>query len=145
MTIEDLYNLADDDGIVVEHQLIGHPALSVEWENGAICIDPSQINSEAEYKDVLAHELGHCETKAFYHHHSPYETKARMERKAKKWEILHLVPLEDLREKVEEHRDIWEIADFFGVPEKLIKEALEFYERRDLCPVQLTRPEGRKH
>lgn len=145
MTIEDLYSLADDDGIVVEHQLIGYPGLSVEWGNGAICIDPTTTPTAAEYKDVLAHELGHCETGSFYRRYSPYETKARMERKAKKWEILHLVPLEDLREKVKEHRDIWEIAEFFGVPEKLIREAVEFYERRDLCPVLFPQPEGGKH
>lgn len=128
MTTEDLYSIADRDRIIVEHQIIGlTSAMSVEvMGTCGICIDPTMTKTEAEYKESLAHELGHCETGAFYHQFSPCETKARQEHKALVWEILHLLPEEDLRQAAMSMKR-WEIADHFGVPEWLVVKAWEYY------------------
>ena len=130
MTIKDLYGIADSGGIYVEHQLIGiTPAMSVQIDgNCAICIDPSLANTESDYKEVLAHELGHCETLSFYSQYSPHETKARQEHKALVWEIKKLLPEEELKTAARTMQR-WEIAEYFGVPEWLVVKAMEYYKR----------------
>lgn len=130
MTIKELYAIADRDGIYVEHQLIGiTPALSVKiGADCAICLDPSLAKTEAEYKEVLAHELGHCETLAFYNQYSPLETKARQEHKALVWEIKKLLPEEEIK-KAARTMQRWEIAEYFGVPEWLVVKAMEYYKK----------------
>lgn len=126
MTIEDLYDLADSDDIIIEHQLIGCPALSVNYGQGAICVDPSLIDGETKFKCILAHELGHCETMSFYTKHSPYVLKSQMERKADIWAIKKLLPKEELV-KCKGMR-IWEIAERFDVTEDLVRLAIDYYK-----------------
>ena len=68
-TLSDIYELADKKGIrVCSFTLPKTGALSVMDGEGNcfIGLDDSKRYSQCEEKTMLIHELGHCETGAFY-------------------------------------------------------------------------------
>lgn len=134
MTLDELYQLADGEGIPVVFRMMNTAeSLSAPFpdESCAICIDPTKLTGSSDEKMKLSHELGHCETLAFYHAHSPMETVGRQEHKARIWQIQHLIPKEELDAAVKRHlHEVWELAECFGVSEDLMREAITYYKRR---------------
>ena len=69
----------------------------------------------------MAHELGHCEYAGFYSRLTPMNTRERVEYRAHKWQLIHLVPLGELREALK--RGItapWELADILTYRKQLL-------------------------
>ena len=128
---QDLYEFARQKQIIVEQMKIPkNKSLSARIQNkDFIAIDECAMENSAEERTHLAHELGHCETGAFYEMYSPLEVRGKAEYKADKWAIKKLVPLVELKETLEngiiEH---WELAEYFGVTDKFMIKALDFYK-----------------
>ncbi len=79
-------------------------------------------------KELIAHELGHCEYAGFYNRLTPLNTRERIEYRARKWQILRLMPLGELREALKSGITApWSLAEYFGVSEKFVLEACEYY------------------
>ena len=78
----DFFPLYDTESLVIEY-------LPARY---SIAIDPAKITSAADQKVKLAHELGHCMTKAIYSRLTPLETRERCEHKANAWAIQQLTP-----------------------------------------------------
>ena len=130
LNICELYDYADENDIIVDSYDLEHqPCISVMDEDGDcyIAIDPMQLESTADEKTKLAHELGHCVNGAFYNRYSPYSLKCKCEHKANKWAIKKLLPKNELEEAIKNNMQLWEIAELFGVNEDLIKKALWIY------------------
>ena len=125
--VMELLAFADQRGIRVDHRIMTAPAFSVKLPDGfcGICINADRSNDP----ETLAHELGHCETDAFYTSSTPLETVGRCEHRAEKWAIKKLVPKDELKKQIMEHREPWEIAEHFCVSERFLRAALEYYER----------------
>lgn len=130
--LDDLYAFADKKGIDVDYRIMNTAqCLSVQItdEICAICIDPCKLSGRLDEKMKLSHELGHCETLSFYHAYSPYETIGRCERRVLVWQIKKLVPKDELSQQISRNNKTpWELAEYFGVTEKLIKQAIEYYK-----------------
>lgn len=131
---ETLYELAASSGIpVVGFRLPESRALSMIDAGGRCCIgiDNSKCYTAAEEKTMLAHELGHCRTGSFYDRLTPPELRRRFERRADEWAILHILPYDAIIRACRAGlRGSYELAEFFGVEEPLMKRAIDYYLRR---------------
>ena len=128
METGDLYTLAQDhQHEVISMPLRESPAFAVE-ENKKCYIALSNKLTDPEEKTYLAHELGHCEYGGFYNYHSRYATRAKAENKANRWAYIHVLPLPEIQQAMAKgNRTIWELAEYFGVTESFMRDAIDFY------------------
>ena len=90
-----LYDLAEQHGTPVYWFDLGAAeSLSLQMEDGscAIAMDPWRIPTLSDEKVKLAHELGHCETGAFYNRYAARDVRQKHENRANKWAYKKLVP-----------------------------------------------------
>ena len=87
----------------------------------------------ADEKVKLAHELGHCETGSFYNRYAARDIRQKYENRANKWAYKKLVPQDELAEAcLQGYREPWELAEYFGVTEFFLRNALEFYRNSSI-------------
>ena len=134
--LSELYQLAEKNQISVDLFSLKHgEAMSFMDTDGScyIALDPAQIHTQADERTKLAHELGHCTTGAFYNQYSPYDCRQRHENTADKWAVRTLVPEDALVDAVAEGRYTpWELAEYFGISEALMKKAMCLYTHGNL-------------
>ena len=98
-----------------------------EAGNCYIGMDTGRWSSKEE-RVHLAHELGHCETGAFYNPYAKADIRRKHERRADKWAIKQLISKKEwnaaLRDGIVE---VWDLAEFFDVTEDFIRKAHELY------------------
>ncbi|WP_124100619.1 ImmA/IrrE family metallo-endopeptidase [Ruminococcus sp. Marseille-P6503] len=130
MTSAELYRFADGRNILtIDGRLNKARSLSLMdgARNCAIVMDSSKISTSAEETVILAHEVGHCETGAFYDENS-LELRSRCEYRADKWAIKMLIPKESLAEALENGAtELWQLAEYFGVTEDFMLKACRLY------------------
>lgn len=127
MTLDQLYARADSDGIEIDDVRM-RELRAVSFPEGWIAMDSSKYDSLTEFKCELAHEIGHCETGAFYNIYSPYDLKEKCERKANRRAAEILMPITDVRRAL--HRGInqpWALAEYFDVTLEFAVMALDIY------------------
>lgn len=131
-----LYQIADEDNIMVDcYALKYNPSISIMNSDGNcfIAIDPMQLLSDTDEKMKLAHELGHCETGAFYNINTSLQNRGQCEHRADVWAIKKLIPKDELNEAVKNgHNELWELAEYFDVPEPFVKKAIDYYNQGTL-------------
>lgn len=94
-----------------------------------IGMDPFQIETSAQERVHLAHELGHCKTGSFYNVYSALDVREKQEKKADRWAVMQLVPAAELREAFSSGVvEVWELAEYFDVTEDFIRKAIEIYK-----------------
>lgn len=126
-----LYNLAEAHGTEVYWFDLGTAeSLSLMLEDGscAIAMDPWRMTTLADEKVKLGHELGHCETGAFYNRWAVCDVRRKHENRADRWAYKKLVPKDELESAM--HQGLcasWELADHFGVTEDFLKSAVSYY------------------
>ena len=109
-------------------------SVSVMTDGGRcyIGMDPFAIETDAQEKVHLAHELGHCKTGAFYSLNSPLETRERQELRADRWAIRTLIPAEELNVVLGLLNEPWSLAEYFGVTEEFMRKAIEYYKLKGI-------------
>ena len=136
MELYELYDFADENDIVVESfDLVRQPCFSImdDDKNCFIAIDPMQLESVADEKTKLAHELGHCVRGAFYNRYTKFDDMRRHEYRADKWAIKKLLPKSDLEAALKDGMQLWELAEKFEVTEDLIKKAMWIYFDKEIA------------
>ena len=132
--LKELYELADSMGIeVYGFNLPESHAMSVMDESGSCVIgmDNSRRYSVSEEKTMLAHELGHCKTGAFYNQYTPFSLRSKCERRADEWAIKQCVPFDALINACKSGlHGSYELAEYFDVSESMMRKAIEYYLRR---------------
>ena len=126
-----LYRLAAESGIDVDQMPGGCiTAFSIQLPMGKCCIamNPDHISTQAAEKEILAHELGHCKTGAFYSDGSDPMGKARAEHRAHRWALTHLVPAPELRDLLKKEYSVDDLADHFQVSPAVICQAHSLYK-----------------
>lgn len=130
-SLQELYHIAQQNNVVVDHfRLRKREALSIMDYDGEcfVAIDPTRIISEADERNKLAHELGHCLTGSFYNEYSQYDCRQRHENTADKWAISQIIPVEDLDEAITHGcTEFWELAEWFDVAEEFVRKAVCWY------------------
>ncbi|MBQ7475534.1 MAG: ImmA/IrrE family metallo-endopeptidase [Clostridia bacterium] len=93
----------------------------------AVGIDP-HVGTEAEKTVMLAHGLGHCLRGEFYNVYSPYDVRAKHERRADEWAIRKILPYGKIKKAVRRgETEPWQIAELFGVTVPFAEKALRYY------------------
>lgn len=129
-TLDDMYRLAESEGVsVINFALPKCRAMSfLDGKSCYIGLDNSKKYSASEEKSMLAHELGHCQTGAFYNEYTPFSVRSKCERQADEWAILTCVPYDSLIDAYESGiYHPYELAEYFGVSEAFLKKALDYY------------------
>lgn len=97
----------------------------------AIFLDFTKIKSTRLLKGICYHELGHASTGALHKVSSPYETVERSEYRANRWAAEHYLTADDFREAFTSgYTELWQLADYFDLPEQDIKNALTYWAER---------------
>ena len=135
MTLENLYTIADNNEIEIMNincQNSKSISIMTETNNCYIGIDKNVI-SEQDKKFMLAHELGHCQTGAFYNRYSKLNVIDKLEHKADKWAIKKLLPVDKLKEAIKDgYTEKWQLAEYFELTEDLIKKAFWIYFDKEI-------------
>lgn len=94
----------------------------------AVFLDFAKVHSTRQLKGICFHELGHVATGALHKVSSPFETVERSEYRANRWAAEHYLTADDFRTAFAEgYTEIWELAEYFDLPEADIKNALTYW------------------
>ena len=134
MISDKLYLEAEQSGITVlcGAELPLTKSVSLALPDGAmfIGIDDSVMQSRAEERVHLAHELGHCVTGAMYNIRCPIMPRQRYERIADAYAIKKLVDEDELKRIIDEREgdiSVWELSEWFDVTEEFMQKVVKFY------------------
>lgn len=129
-----LYNLAEKSGITVDRfSLPENGSVSLLHDGKLYIALDSNIKTNAEERVYLAHELGHCETLAFYNMYAPVDVRGKQENKADRWAIKRLVPEEKYRRALRNgYTDINSLAEFFDVTDEFMEKAVQYYSKNKI-------------
>lgn len=128
MSTEELMNYAEGCG----HHIVFIPiqkTKAITLEYGGSFVAVSNTLRGTEEKEIVAHELGHCEYGGTYTRCSPFEITEKAEKRADKWAFYKLVPPGDVRAAF--RRGIiepWDLAEQFDVSCQFMCEAMEYYK-----------------
>jgi len=123
---EKLLAEAENEGINVYKRDIG--ALKGLYVDGNIALSPS-IETFSEMACVLAEELGHYYTTVGNILDQSKAENRKQERRARGWAYERLVSLKSLIEASKQGiRNRYELAEYLGVSERFVEEAIEYYE-----------------
>jgi len=87
----------------------------------AIFIDESAYSTETERRYAFVHEIAHCETGSFYKEGMHEVECMRMDYRANKYTVLHLVPFELYKNTILAGKiDEWEQAEAWDVPQRFV-------------------------
>lgn len=129
-TLVELYDYAEKQNIeIINLTTRKVQCMSMMDEDGdcGIGINPFLLSCELDEKVKLAHELGHCETGAFYNQYSRFDIRSKHEHTADKWAINKLVPKDELKEACKSCTNRWELSQYFGVTEDFMQKAMDYY------------------
>ena len=94
----------------------------------AIFLDFTKIRSTRLLRGVCCHELGHAATGALHKLSSPYELVERSEHRANRWSAEQFLTQEEFRTAFAcGCRELWELAEYFDMPEPDVAKALNFW------------------
>ena len=129
VTSNDLYQLAQQKGHAVYSMRLSTCRSFTVEDHGCHIALAADLSATQE-KEALAHELGHCEYGGFYNRYSPYDIRAKAERRADKWSFLKLVPPGEIKAAVRHGlTEVWELADAFNVSCEYMQRALGYYRQ----------------
>ena len=135
LNTDELYSLCARDGIEV-HSIKCPHSNAISMDIGGvkfIGMDRSVFKSAYNERLVLAHELSHAQTGAYYSDgENPINVK-RMEFRAKKRTVELLIPLNELEPLLCDDVTVFDLAEHFSVPEDLIKAAMWFYFKKEIA------------
>ena len=113
---------------------VGMPSAGATIRDGedlAIFLDIRAIGTLRQLKGICLHELGHAATGALHKVSSPFETVGRSEYRANRWAAQQHLTVEAFYVAFDAGcRDLWELAEYFDLPEQDVKNALTYWTER---------------
>ena len=128
--ISDFYNYCKTHQVdIIPYIGCPQPGATIrDQDNYAIFLDFSKIRSTRLLRGVCCHELGHAATGALHKVSSPYELVERSEYRANRWAAQHYLTREAFQQAFDDGcRELWELAEYFDMPEPDIAQALEYW------------------
>ena len=133
-----LYDLAENEDIEIDcMEFNSLSAMTLRTADGRyhIAIDPFQLQSSEDELCKLCHEMGHCQTGSVYTRMSPWDLRSRHEKRADKWAVHRLIPIESCKKALQSGcKELWQLAEYFGVTEEFAGKAIEIYRQENLLP-----------
>lgn len=129
METNDLYNLAEQEGIQIDRFDLGKTNSVAINTMDKLYVGLDKSISGAEERVCLAHEIGHCETMSFYNINSPLDVRGKHERRANVWAIKAMIPYKAYIYALKHGcTEIYLLADYFNVTEDFMRKAVEYYK-----------------
>lgn len=134
-----MFEISDFYSYCKEHQVDiipynGCPQAGATVRDGgfyAVFLDFTKIHSTRVLRGVCCHELGHAATGALHKVDSPFELVERSEYRAARWVAENCLTEEMFREAFREgYTELWQLADYFDLPESSIETALTYWSER---------------
>ena len=129
--LPELYAQASQQNIpILRHPMPQCGSMSLMTPEGAcfIGMDDRVADGGTQERVHLSHELGHCLTGSFYNIYATADNRRRHENRADKWAVEYLIPARELDEAVAAgYTQLWQLAEYFGVSEDMIRKALCWY------------------
>lgn len=129
-TLMDLYQFTERRGINVDWFSMKFAESISMFLDGSfsIALDPQKITSTKDEYCKLCHEIGHCETGAFYNKYATCDIVEKRENKANRWAIENSLTANEIDAAVEEgYTDIWSLAEYFNVTSEFMRKAICYY------------------
>ena len=131
--ISDFYNYCKANGVdVIPYAGCPQPGATVR-DHGfyAVFLDFTKIQSTRLLRGVCCHELGHIATGALHKVDSPYELVERSEYRAARWVTENYLTEEAFRTAFQDgYTELWQLADYFDLPERVVQDALTYWKER---------------
>ena len=117
---------------VIPYRGVPQPGATLrDGSHHAVFLDFSKIMSTRLLRGVCAHELGHVATGALHKVSSPYELVERSEYRANRYMAENFLTEEAFREAFAAGcSQLWELAEYFDLPEQDVKNALTYWSER---------------
>ena len=97
----------------------------------AVFLDFSQLPTTRQLRGVCCHEMSHIATGALHKVSSPYELVERSEYRANRYTAQHYLTERAFREAFAAgYTELWQLAEYFELPEQDIKSALTYWSER---------------
>lgn len=131
----DLHRLAVKKGVHIDYAYMPKAeAVAVKYKGDFfIGLDYSVPENSPAERLMLAHELGHIETDAFYGLRAPELVRQKAEAEAERWAVKKLVPKKSLTTLLKKGLNEWEIAEHFNVTTDFIRRAYQLYFEDGIC------------
>ena len=131
--ISDFYAYCKDHNVdVIPYDGCPQPGATVrDAGNYAVFLDFTKIRSTKLLRGVCFHELGHVATGALHKVDSPYELVERSEYRAARWATEAYLTEDAFRAAFAEgYTELWQLSDYFDLPENCIADALSYWKER---------------
>ena len=131
--LSQFYNYCRQNAVdVIPYMGMPSPGATIrDGSDTAIFLDIQAIDSLQQLKGICLHELGHAATGALHKVSSPYETVERSEYRANRWAAQNCLTVQAFYDAFDAGcRDLWELAEYFDLPEQDIKNALSYWTER---------------
>ena len=131
--LSDFYHYCKEHQVdVIPYEGCPQPGATVKDQDFyAVFLDFSKICSTLLLSGVCYHELGHVATGALHKVDSPYELVERSEYRATRWGVENYLTEEAFRTAFAEgYTELWQLSDYFDLPERCIADALIYWKER---------------
>lgn len=131
--ISDFYDYCKTNGVdVIPYNGCPQPGATIRDQGFyAVFLDFTKIRSTRLLRGVCCHELGHVATGALHKVDSPYELVERSEYRATRWISENYLTEEAFRAAFAEgYLELWQLSDYFDLPEDCIADALTYWKER---------------
>lgn len=131
--LQDFYNYCIDENVdVIPYNGCPHPGATVrDGDYYAVFLDFDRIRSAHILRGTCLHEMGHIATGALHKIDSPFELVERSEYRANRWVAQQYLTEQDFRSAFSLGiTELWELADYFDLPEQDVKNALTYWSER---------------
>lgn len=134
MNIDDIFKIIEQENIKLEWLNLKYfTGLYVKIEDENIIVLNNNLKDTKKIKLALLHELGHFFTGTIYHQGMNYLYKNKCEYKALKWIITFLMPKNEIEKAIKKGIiEIWELAEYFDIPEEWVVFRLTLPDVEDL-------------
>ena len=130
-TLADFYNFCEynDVDIIPYFDAPSEGTTIRDEDYYAIFLDLVKLHGSMKlFKGVCLHEVGHVATGALHKIDSPFETVERSEYRANRWGYENYLNVDDFRGAFAAgYTELWQLADYFDLPEETIKNALSYW------------------
>ena len=131
--LSDFYGFCKANGVDVI-PFAGCPCPGATIRDGefyAVFLDFTQIRSTRLLRGVCCHEMAHVATGALHKVDSPYELVERSEYRATRWATERYLTEDAFRTAFQEgYTELWQLADYFDLPERVVSDALTYWKER---------------
>lgn len=131
--ISDFYNYCKEHNVdVIPFAGSPQPGATIrDADCYAVFLDFTKIKSTRLLRGICYHELGHTATGALHKIDSPFELVERSEYRANRWSAEHCLTADDFRTAFASgFRELWQLAEYFDLPEADIQSALSYWAER---------------